>query len=85
MVAVYLTFGLVAKVWEWKTVEFKLILRQSESMVASSFENILKNAKSGIGKNPYGHHTELLRLLQKPHLLWSKINGSFNKDLTPKP
>ncbi|MFT6502129.1 MAG: Ca-activated chloride channel family protein [Crocinitomicaceae bacterium] len=51
-------------------IEFGLILRQSEFMGASSFESVLTNAKTGMGKDPFGYRSEFIRLVEKSRLLW---------------
>jgi len=46
-------------------VEFGLILRNSEFKGTANFERILKNARLGLGRDPYGYRSEFIQIVQK--------------------
>lgn len=43
-------------------------------MAASSFESVLENAKTGMGKDPYEYRSEFMTLVEKTKLLWGELN-----------
>ncbi|MCR9170902.1 MAG: VWA domain-containing protein [bacterium] len=52
-------------------VEFGLLLRNSEFKGTANFERILKNARLGLGRDPYGYRSEFIQLVQKTQRLKS--------------
>ncbi len=52
-------------------VEFGLLLRNSEFKGTANFERILKNARLGLGRDPYGYRSEFIQLVQKTQRLRS--------------
>ncbi|XOV65924.1 MAG: von Willebrand factor type A domain-containing protein [Fluviicola sp.] len=50
-------------------VEFGLLLRNSEFKGTANFDRILKNARQGLGRDPYGYRTEFIELVQKTQRL----------------
>jgi len=50
-------------------VEYGLLLRNSEFKGTANFERILKNARLGLGRDPYGYRSEFIQLVQKTQRL----------------
>lgn len=50
-------------------VEFGLLLRNSEFKGTANFERILKNARLGLGRDPYGYRSEFIQIVQKTQRL----------------
>ena len=50
-------------------VEFGLLLRDSEYKGTANFERILKNARQGLGRDPFGYRSEFIQLVRKTQRL----------------
>lgn len=50
-------------------IEFGLILRDSKYKGTASFQNALRNARLGLGRDPYGYRSEFIQLVQKAQRL----------------
>lgn len=50
-------------------VEFGLLLRDSQFKGTANFERILRNARLGLGRDPYGYRSEFIQLVQKTQRL----------------
>lgn len=57
-------------------IEFGLILRNSQFKGTASFDNALRNARLGLGLDPYGYRSEFIHLVEKAERL---SNGSSNE------
>lgn len=45
-------------------IEFGLLLRDSQYQGSANFERVLKNARLGLGRDPYGYRSEFIQLVQ---------------------
>lgn len=50
-------------------VEFGLLLRDSEFKGSANYDRILKNARLGLGRDPYGYRSEFIQIVQKAQRL----------------
>lgn len=50
-------------------IEFGLILRDSEYKGNANFDRVLKNAKIGLGRDPYGYRSEFIKIVEKTKTL----------------
>ena len=50
-------------------IEFGLILRDSEFKGTASFDRVIRNANSGLGRDPYGYRSEFIRLVERAQQL----------------
>lgn len=50
-------------------IEFGLILRDSDFKGTASFDHVLENARTGLGRDPYGYRSEFIQIVKKAKTL----------------
>lgn len=50
-------------------IEFGLILRDSDFKGTASFDRVLENARTGLGRDPYGYRSEFIQIVKKAKIL----------------